>query len=100
MENFLMSPIHKKGSEVDCENYKGIAVTRTVSRMYGGLLRNKIKREYKDYEAEEQAGFRIERSRYTIYIVLPKSSRRKPQLIKKCTYCTLIYRKLLITSPQ
>lgn len=62
MENFLMSPIHKKGSEVDCENYKGIAVTRTVSRMYGGLLRNKIKREYKDYEAEEQSGFRIGRS--------------------------------------
>lgn len=58
----IMSTIHKRGSRDKCENYRGIAVTSTMSRMYGRLLRNKIEQEFKDHEAEEQAGFRVGRS--------------------------------------
>lgn len=58
----IMSTIHKKGRKDQCENYRGIAVTSTISRIYGKIIKNKIENEYKDFEAEEQAGFRAGRS--------------------------------------
>lgn len=58
----FMSTIHKKGSKEVCDNYRGIAVMSTISRIYGKILKGKIEREYSDSEAEEQAGFRAGRS--------------------------------------
>lgn len=57
-----ISTIHKKGRRDQCDNYRGIAVTSSISRIYGKLIKNKIENEYKDIEAEEQAGFRAGRS--------------------------------------
>lgn len=61
-ETSLISTIHKKGRRDDCDNYRGIAVTSLVSRIYEKLIRNRIEKEYNDMEAEEQAGFRAGRS--------------------------------------
>jgi hypothetical protein len=53
--------IHKKGSKEDCSNYRGISVTRVMSRLYGKILREDlIEEESKD--EEEQSGFRTGRS--------------------------------------
>lgn len=41
----IMSTIHKKGSKDQCENYRGIAVNSTISRMYGTLIKNKIEND-------------------------------------------------------
>ncbi|XP_030751029.1 uncharacterized protein LOC115878622 [Sitophilus oryzae] len=57
-----LSTIYKKGDRTKCENYRGISVTATVSRIYGKILRNRIENEYQEIEAEEQAGFRAGRS--------------------------------------
>lgn len=57
-----MSTIHKKGSKEVCDNYRGIAVMSTISRIYGKIIKAKIEHEYADSEAEEQAGFRAGRS--------------------------------------
>jgi len=53
-----LSTIHKKGDKKNCDNYRGIAVTSSISRIYGKTLKSRIEREYADMEAEEQAGFR------------------------------------------
>lgn len=57
-----MSTIHKKGSKDNCDNYRGIAVLSSISRVYGKILTKKIEGEYTNLEAEEQAGFRAGRS--------------------------------------
>jgi len=58
----LISTIHKKGSRNECNNYRGIAVTSSISRLYGKIIKRRIEMEYSDMEAEEQAGFRAGRS--------------------------------------
>lgn len=60
-ESYL-TPIHKKCSKETCENYRGIAVTSSISRLYGKILKSRIEQEFADQEAEEQAGFRAGRS--------------------------------------
>lgn len=57
-----LSTIHKKGDKSKPENYRGIAVTSSISRIYGKLIKNRIEEEYQNMEAEEQAGFRAGRS--------------------------------------
>lgn len=57
-----MTTIHKKGRKDQCDNYRGIAVSNTLARIYGKILTRKIEDEYRDLEAEEQAGFRAGRS--------------------------------------
>lgn len=42
-------PIHKKGSKLQYNNYRGIFVTSTISRVYGRLLRDFIEEEYRNY---------------------------------------------------
>ncbi|XP_072389663.1 uncharacterized protein [Diabrotica undecimpunctata] len=57
-----ISSIHKKGDKLKCENCRGISVTSTFSRLYGRIIRDRIEKEYKDQEEEEQSGFRTGRS--------------------------------------
>lgn len=57
-----LSTIFKKGDRSECDNYRGIAVTSTISRLYGKVIKTRIENEYLQMEAEEQAGFRAGRS--------------------------------------
>lgn len=54
--------IQKKGDKNEYDNYRGISVTSTFSRLYGRILKEIIEKEYCDMEMEEQTGFRIEQS--------------------------------------
>ncbi|XP_030765738.1 uncharacterized protein LOC115889799 [Sitophilus oryzae] len=67
-----------------CENYRGISVTTTVSRIYGKIVRNRIENEYQEIEAEEQAGFRAGRSTvdhlFTVTQVTSKKSNLNQEL--------------------
>lgn len=55
-----MSNIYKKGDRKDCNNYRGLSVVNSISRVYGRLIRDKIEKEMRDIE--EQNGFRAGRS--------------------------------------
>jgi hypothetical protein len=55
-------PIFKHGDKKNCDSYWAISVTSTFSRLFGRIVRDLIKNEYSDKEAEEQAGFRVRRS--------------------------------------
>lgn len=55
-----ISPIYKKGNRNECDNYRGISVTSSISRLYGRILRDLIEKEF--IEEEDQCGFRTGRS--------------------------------------
>ena len=57
-----ITPIFKHGDRENCDNYRTISVTSTVSRLFERTVRDLIENEYSDEEAEEQAGFRAGRS--------------------------------------
>jgi hypothetical protein len=54
--------IFKHGVRKNCDNYHPTSVRRNFSRRLGRIVRDLIKTEYSDKEAEEQAGFRAGRS--------------------------------------
>jgi len=58
----VITSIHKKGDKRKFENYKGISVTSTFSRIYGHIMAKLVESEYKNMEMEEQSGFRAGRS--------------------------------------
>jgi len=58
----IIISILKKGDKRKCENYRGIPVTSTFSRIYGCILAKLEESEYKNMEMEEQSGFRAGRS--------------------------------------
>lgn len=57
-----ITSIYKKGNKLNCNNYHGISVTSTISRVYGRIIRDIIEEEYKNFEEEEQSGFWAGRS--------------------------------------
>ena len=52
----IVTSIHKKGDKRKCENYRGISVTSTFSRIYWHILAKLVESEYKNMEMEEQSG--------------------------------------------
>jgi hypothetical protein len=58
----IITSIHKKGDERKCENYRGISVTNTFSRIYRRILAKLVEFEYTNMEMEEQSGFQAGRS--------------------------------------
>jgi len=58
----IITSIHKEGDKRKCENYRGISVTSTFSRIYRCILAKLLELEYKNMEMEEQSGFRAGRS--------------------------------------
>lgn len=49
----------KRAAEIT-DNYRRIAIANSLSRV--SILENKIELEYRNQEAEEQAGFRVKES--------------------------------------
>jgi hypothetical protein len=58
----IITSIHKKGNKRKFENYRGISVTNTFSRIYGRIVIKFVEAEYRNMEMEEQSGFRAGRS--------------------------------------
>lgn len=56
------------------DNYRGITVTSTMSRLYERVIRDLIEEEYKTIKAKEQSVFRAGRSRF-----LPTTNNGKRQ---------------------
>jgi len=46
--------IYKKRSERDLRNYRGILMTSIMTRIYGRILRDLIKKKYSNPEEEER----------------------------------------------
>ena len=79
----LVTPVYKKGSKVDVLNYRPIAVTEPIMRLYAGVLNACIVAftEGYDLRADMQAGFRPGRSTvhqlFTLQHFIDKERRHK-----------------------
>lgn len=81
-----LTTIFKKGDKTVCDNYRGIAVTCTFSRVYGRIIKIRVDKGYKDMEAEEQKGFRTERSTIGQLFTITQVIRKRKPMIKTCNY--------------
>lgn len=54
---YLVS-LHKKGPRNDPNNYRGIAITPSVSRLFGKIITNVMRQDLDRIYGEDQSGFR------------------------------------------
>lgn len=56
----LLKPIHKKGSDTDPRNYRGIVISSCLSKLFSRILHNRIEKHIIDNDImnENQTGFR------------------------------------------
>ena len=58
----LIIPIYKKGSRLECSNYRGISLLSVIGKMYARVLNDRIKLMTEGKAMDEQGGFRARRS--------------------------------------
>jgi hypothetical protein len=61
-ETGLVISIYKEGPKNKCDNYRGITLLSTASKLYANILRNKLNSISETFLGEEQCGFRKGRS--------------------------------------
>ena len=57
----VITPIFKKGSRLDCANYKGISLLSIVGKVFGRILNERVKAVTDIKVMDEQGGFRAGR---------------------------------------
>ena len=57
----VIIPIFKKGSRLDCANYRGISLLSVVGKVFGQILNERVKAITDVKEMDEQGGFRAGR---------------------------------------
>lgn len=75
----IILPIHKKGNNRDCNNYRGITLLSVVAKIYERLLEGRLKRIIEPEIDESQCGFRRGRSVQDHIFAI------KQMMEKKCT---------------
>ena len=60
-KNTVIDPIHKKGSRMECQNYRGISEMSIVGKVFARVLNERVKVWTVDKVMDEQGGFRAGR---------------------------------------
>jgi hypothetical protein len=58
----VMCPIHKKGSKLECNNYRGISLLNVTYKIFTNILTEYIETYTEEFIGEYQCGFRKGRS--------------------------------------
>ena len=83
----ILIVIHKKGSTLDCKNYRTIALMSHLGKVLMTILLERLKPQIEDYMSDEQAGFRRDRSTVQQILALrliAEKARRKNKNIYNC----------------
>jgi hypothetical protein len=86
-----VTPIYKKGDPVDTANYRPVAVSTPIARLYASVINNRVSPylEAQGLRAQAQAGFRAHRSvnhnLFALQHAIDKSRRNKVPL-----YCCFV----------
>ena len=60
-KNAVVVPVHKKGSRLECANYRGISLMSIVGKVFARVLNERVKMATVDKVMDEQGGFRTGR---------------------------------------
>ena len=58
----IIVPIHKKGDKTDCNNYRGISLLSTISKILSYILLSRLTPYAEEIIGDRQCGFRRKRS--------------------------------------
>ena len=54
----VIVPIHKKGDNQECKNYRGISLLSIVGKIFMKIIQTRLQKHHEQFSREEQAGFR------------------------------------------
>ena len=84
----VIVPVHKKGSKVKCENYRGISLLSIPSKAYAKILDERIRSVTESKVLEAQGGFRKGRSctdqLFTIRQLSEKMIEKNKKMVVAC----------------
>ena len=82
--NAVIVPIHKKGSKMDCTNYRRINLMSIVGKVFAGVLNERVKVLTVDKLMDEQSGFRASRGSidqiFTVKQIVEKAIEKNKKL--------------------
>ena len=58
LKTAIIVPIHKKGSRLECTNYRGISLLSVVGKVFARVLNDRVKGLTEESVMDEQGGFR------------------------------------------
>jgi len=91
----IIVPIHKKGDERDCNNYRGISLLPTTYKILSNILLSRLIPHTKEIIGDHQCGFR-NKNQLIIYNAFVKYLRKNGNTMKKLISSSQTSRKPMI----
>jgi len=87
--------LHKKGSAMKCSNYRTIALTNHLGKVLMMILTERLRSHIEEHMADEQAGFRKDRSTVQQILALRLIAEKARRKSKKIFICCADFKKHL-----
>src|SRR5207244_121124 len=89
MDKAMLVTLSKKGNLTECKNYRTIALTSHMGKILMSILLNRLKVQTEEYIADEQAGFRRDRSTIQQILLLRLIAEKHPGIVRLCIIALL-----------
>ena len=89
----IVAPIYKKGSKLECTNYRGISLMSVASKVVGKAILNRLKHVLDTQLEENQCGFRPKRRCCDQLYVARMLIQKAPEFNKPLYFCFIDLQK-------
>jgi len=89
----ILITIHKKGSALDCENFRTISLISHMGKILMTILAERLRNHLEEYISDEQAGFRKNRSTIQEILMLKLIAEKARRKNKKVYNCFVDFKK-------
>ena len=89
----MLVTLPKKGDLSECKNYRTIALTSHMGKILMSILLNRLKVQTEEYMADEQAGFRKDRSTIQQILLLRLIAEKESRNSKIVYNCFVDFQK-------
>ena len=96
----ILITIHKKGSALDCENFRTISLISHMGKVLMVILAERLRNHLEEHISDEQAGFRKNRSTTQQILMLRLIAEKARRKNKKVYNCFVDFKKTLDSVDQ